>query len=75
MALDGGLFLQVSFYIKFLSVFLMTGYHYYLGYCLEKFKHDINNKGHKFFRVLNEVPTILLIIIITIVVLKPYKIF
>ena len=73
MVIEGGLFFKYSFYIKFLSVILMTAYHYYLGYHLEQFKLDKNTKNHKYFRYLNEIPTVLIIVIITIVVLKPYN--
>ena len=73
MAIEARLFFQYSFYIKFLSVILMTAFHFYLGYHLEQFKLDKNTKNHIYFRYLNEIPTILVIIIITIVVFKPYK--
>ena len=56
---------------KLVLVILLTIYHFYLGYFLEKFKLDINSKSSKFFRVFNEVPTILLILIIFIVIFKP----
>ena len=56
---------------KVVLVILLTIYHFYLGYFLEKFKLDINSKSSKFFRVFNEVPTILLILIIFIVIFKP----
>ena len=73
MAIEAKLFFQYSFYIKFFSVLLMTAFHYYLGYYVEQFKLDKNTKNHIYFRYLNEIPTILVIIIITIVVLKPYQ--
>ena len=56
---------------KLILVLLLTIYHFYLGTCLKNFKLDINTKSPRFFRVFNEVPTILLILIIFIVVFKP----
>ena len=56
---------------KLILVVLLTLYHFYLGNFLNKFKMDINTKSSKFFRFFNEVPTILLILIIFIVVFKP----
>ncbi len=56
---------------KLILVLLLTLYHFYLGVCLKNFKLNINSKSSRFFRVFNEVPTILLILIIFIVVFKP----
>jgi len=56
---------------KLILVVLLTLYHFYLGNFLNKFKMDLNTKSSKFFRFFNEVPTILLILIIFIVVFKP----
>ena len=56
---------------KLVLVILLTLYHFYLGNFLNKFKMDLNTKSSKFFRFFNEVPTILLILIIFIVVFKP----
>ena len=57
--------------IKFVLVIILTGYHEYLGKCLRSLKDRTNNKTAKFFRIINEIPTILLILIVFIVVLKP----
>jgi len=56
---------------KLILVVLLTLYHFYLGNFLQKFKMDLNTKSSKFFRFFNEVPTILLILIIFIVIFKP----
>tara|TARA_B100000900_G_scaffold330285_1_gene290797 strand:- start:236 stop:670 length:435 start_codon:yes stop_codon:yes gene_type:complete len=67
-------FEQLSTYwlkAKLALVILLTVYHFYLGYFLKKFEIDLNTKSSKFFRIFNEVPTILLILIIFIVVFKP----
>ena len=57
--------------MKLLFVVLLTIYHFYLGKCLNKFKKDTNNTTSKFFRIINELPTILLILIVFIVIFKP----
>ena len=57
--------------LKLIFIFLLTIYHFYLGKCLYNFKIDFNQKSAKFFRMINEIPTLLLILIIFIVVLKP----
>ena len=57
--------------IKLLLVIFLTLYHFFLFYCLKKFAEDINSYSTKFYRTINEIPTILLILIILIVVFKP----
>ena len=63
----GNLWLQ----LKFVFVILLTIYHFYLGSLLNKFSLDQNQKSSKFYRYINEIPTILLILIIFIVIFKP----
>ena len=57
--------------LKLLLVTLLTLYHFYLSKLLNDFNLDQNTKSSKFFRIINEVPTILLILIVFIVVFKP----
>ena len=57
--------------LKLLLVTLLTFYHFYLSKLLGDFKLDQNTKSSKFFRIINEVPTILLIFIVFIVIFKP----
>jgi putative membrane protein len=57
--------------LKLLLVILLTLYHFYLFRLLSDFKVDRNNKSSKFFRIINEVPTILLISIVFVIVFKP----
>ena len=57
--------------IKLILVIILTMYHFYLGKLLEDFKLNKNSKSSKFFRFINEVPTLLLILIVFIVVFKP----
>ena len=57
--------------LKLLLVIILTLYHFYLSKLLSDFNVDQNTKSSKFFRIINEVPTILLILIVFIVVFKP----
>ena len=57
--------------IKLILVVVMSIYHEYLGTCLKSLKLGTNTKSSKFFRIINEIPTVLLILIVFIVVLKP----
>ena len=57
--------------LKLILVILLTFYHFYLGAILVDFKNDINKKTSKFYRCLNEVPTIILILVVFIVIFKP----
>ena len=59
------------FQIKLIFVVLLTFYHFYLGHSLNKLKSDQNTKTSVFFRIINEVPTIFLILIVFIVIFKP----
>ena len=57
--------------LKLIFVVLLTLYHLYLGKILGQFKLDSNNHSHKFYRYINEIPTLLLILIIFVVIFKP----
>ena len=57
--------------LKLFLIILLTSYHFYLSKLLGDFKLEQNTKSSKFFRIINEVPTILLILIVFIVVFKP----
>ena len=57
--------------LKIFFVFLMTLYHFFLFFSLKKFEDDLNNFSERFFRIINEVPTLLVIIIVGLVVFKP----
>tara|TARA_A100001011_G_C14034141_1_gene724948 strand:- start:187 stop:618 length:432 start_codon:yes stop_codon:yes gene_type:complete len=57
--------------IKTVAVLLLTHYHFYLGKYLRQFAQNNNSKSPKFFRIINEIPTVLLIVIVFIVIFKP----
>ena len=57
--------------LKLILVSLLTAYHFYLGLLLNHFNLDQNKKTSKFYRYINEIPTLMLILIVFIVVFKP----
>ena len=57
--------------IKFALVVLLTIYNEYLGKCMKLLKSGENEKSSKFYRIINEIPTVLLIIIVFIIIFKP----
>lgn len=61
------------FYIKFIAVLIMSGFHGYLSRWRKAFERDENVNSEKFFRMVNEIPTILMIIIVFMVFLKPFS--
>ena len=65
------IFDQLWMQIKGISVILLTIYHFYLGNCVIRFSNDQNKNSSKFYRIINEIPTVLLILIIFIVIFKP----
>ena len=62
---------QTWMLLKIIFVIFLSLYHFYLGKTLNQFKFDQNIHSHKFYRVINEIPTILLILIVFIVIFKP----
>ena len=65
--------LQIWVLGKLAAVFLLLLYHGALEVYLRQFAQDMRIKGSRFFRVINEVPTLLLIIIVVFVVVKPFQ--
>ena len=57
--------------LKLVFVIILTIYHFFLFQCLRKFAENNNFYSPKFYRIINEIPTILLILIVLIVVFKP----
>ena len=62
---------QTWMVLKIIFVIFLSLYHFYLGKTLKQFKIDQNTHSHKFYRLINEIPTILLILIVFVVIFKP----
>ncbi len=72
--LTGGLssFSEGWVYVKFAMVLGLTGYHFFLGRCVSRFTQGENRHSEKFYRVINEAPTLSMIVIVIMVVVKPF---
>ena len=64
-------FAELWMQIKTISVVILTYYHFLLGKYLNDFAIDMNKRSSKFYRIINEVPTIILIVVVFVVVFKP----
>jgi len=70
-SLGFGVFLELWMQIKTFAVIVLTYYHFTLGKYVNDFAEDNNQKTSKFFRVYNEIPTLILIVVIFVVIFKP----
>jgi putative membrane protein len=59
-------------HFKLLLVFLLSGFHGACAGWMKKFARDENTKSQKFFRIANEVPTAMMIVIVILAVVKPF---
>jgi putative membrane protein len=59
-------------WVKFLLVAVMTGFHFWLAVQRRAFAEDRNRRAARVYRIANEIPTILLILIVILVVVKPF---
>jgi protoporphyrinogen IX oxidase len=65
------IFSQLWIQLKFFLVILLSIFHEHLGKCLYSLKNNTNTKSAKYFRIINEIPTIILILVVFVVVFKP----
>ena len=70
-SLGFSVFLELWMQIKIVSVIILTYYHFTLGKYIRDFAIEANLKTAKFFRIYNEIPTIILIVVIFVVIFKP----
>ena len=59
-------------HLKLAMVLLLSGYHGFLGSTLRKFANDTNTRPSRFYRAINEIPTVLMIVIVIAVIVKPF---
>ena len=57
---------------KFALVIVMSGVHGFFSRMVKDFAADRNTRSQKFFRIINEVPTVLMIFIVILVIVKPF---
>ena len=72
LAFDGHWFSAHWLHGKLLLVIAMSGLHGFLARCVKDFAADQNLRSQKFYRIINEVPTVLMIGIVILVVVKPF---
>jgi protoporphyrinogen IX oxidase len=72
MIFRGGSGMAPWAWVKLGAVLAMTALHLRLGWHLSAFQRDINRHGSRYFRILNEVPTMLLVVIVIMVIVKPF---
>ena len=70
-SLGFSIFSELWMQTKTVLIIILTYYHFTLGKYLNDFAIDNNQKTPKFFRVYNEIPTIILIVVIFVVIFKP----
>src|SRR5690606_9141226 len=61
------------FHVKLTCVLVMSGVHEFLGRNVRTFAADQNERSARCFRILSEVPTLLMVIIVLMVVVKPFR--
>jgi len=72
LALYNYFFYETWFLMKFALVIAMTGAHFYLGALGRAFKANQNAHSSRFYRILNEGPTLLMLAIVALVIVKPF---
>ena len=70
-SLGFGVFFELWMQIKIFAIIILTYYHFTLGKYLSNFAADNNQKTPKFFRIYNEIPTLILVVVIFVVIFKP----
>ncbi|MCE4223197.1 protoporphyrinogen oxidase HemJ [Methylobacterium sp. C25] len=71
LAVKSGYYASYWLQVKFLLVLVMSGIHGWLSKMVKDFAADRNRRGDRFYRVVNEVPTLLMILIVILAVVKP----
>lgn len=59
-------------WLKLAAVLILLGYHHYCARILKAFAADTNPHSERFYRMFNEIPALLLIVIVIMVVVKPF---
>ena len=70
-SLGFSVFFELWMQIKIILVIILTYYHFMLGRYLSDFALNNNSKSSRYYRIINEVPTIILIVVVFVVIFKP----
>jgi putative membrane protein len=68
-----GAYEDTWFKLKFLLVIVMSGLHGFFAASVKRFARDANTRSTRFWRIVNEVPFVLVILIVILVVVKPFE--
>lgn len=68
----GGYIIEAWLHAKFILVILLTVAHVHLGRLAHAFGRDENSKSERYFRIINEVPTLIMIAVVILVIVKPF---
>ena len=72
LVLQGGWLAAGWFHVKLALVLVLTVMHGLMSHWQADFAHDRNHHTQKFFRIANEIPTLLMIVIVILAVVKPF---
>jgi putative membrane protein len=72
LAYSGYFFKDGWLHAKLLLVLVLSGLHGYFASCVRRFDKGTNARSSRFYRIINEVPTLLMILIVILVVVKPF---
>jgi len=64
---------QTWFQLKFLLVIILSGMHGFFVRCWRDFANDRNTRPARFYRIVNEVPALLMVLIVILVIVKPFS--
>lgn len=65
--------LGLWFYIKMLAVLCLLAYHGFLARCRKNFAKGINHYSTRFYKIINEIPAVIIIVIVIMVIVKPFE--
>jgi putative membrane protein len=68
-----GTYLDTWLQVKFVLVLLLSGVHGFLVTCWRAFQRDANTRSERFYRVLNEIPAALMVLIVILAIVKPFE--
>jgi putative membrane protein len=72
LAYDTGFYRMPWLHAKFALVLILSGLHGYFARIVRVFAADANHKSARYYRILNEIPTVVMILIVILVVVKPF---
>lgn len=67
-----GDFTEGWFHLKLLLVFILSGFHGMLSKHVKEFAADANRKSERYYRIINEFPTLIMVVVVILVILRPF---